>query len=29
MKTLKAGDKVPNFQVNDQDGNPVSISDYK
>ncbi|QLE02543.1 thioredoxin-dependent thiol peroxidase [Galbibacter sp. BG1] len=29
MKTLKAGDKVPNFSVNDQDGNKVSLSDYK
>lgn len=29
MNTLKAGDSVPNFNVNDQDGNPVSISDYK
>lgn len=29
MKTLKAGDKVPNFKVNDQDGNRVSLSDYK
>ncbi|WP_298757430.1 thioredoxin-dependent thiol peroxidase [uncultured Psychroserpens sp.] len=29
MKTLKAGDKVPNFTVNDQDGNAVSLSDYK
>lgn len=29
MNTLKAGDKVPNFRVNDQDGNPVSLSDYK
>lgn len=29
MKTLKAGDKVPNFSVNDQDGNTVSLSDYK
>ncbi|WP_299117015.1 thioredoxin-dependent thiol peroxidase [uncultured Winogradskyella sp.] len=29
MKTLKAGDKVPNFSVNDQDGNLVSLSDYK
>lgn len=28
MNTLKAGDKVPNFTVNDQDGNPISISDY-
>ncbi|GGI57409.1 thioredoxin-dependent thiol peroxidase [Winogradskyella haliclonae] len=29
MNTLKAGDKVPNFTVNDQDGNPVSLSHYK
>lgn len=29
MQTLKAGDKVPNFSVNDQDGNVVSLSDYK
>ncbi|AVI52103.1 thioredoxin-dependent thiol peroxidase [Pukyongia salina] len=29
MQTLKAGDKVPNFTVNDQDGNPISLSDYK
>lgn len=29
MNTLKVGDKVPNFKVNDQDGNPVSLSDYK
>ena len=29
MNTLKQGDKVPNFKVNDQDGNPVSLSDYK
>jgi len=29
MNTLKVGDKVPNFTVNDQDGNPVSLSDYK
>ena len=29
MNTLKAGDKVPNFTVNDQDGNTVSLSDYK
>lgn len=28
MNTLKEGDKVPNFEVNDQDGNPVSMSDY-
>ncbi|MDT0554935.1 thioredoxin-dependent thiol peroxidase [Patiriisocius hiemis] len=29
MKTLKAGDTVPNFTVNDQDGNAISLSDYK
>ncbi|MFC7357017.1 thioredoxin-dependent thiol peroxidase [Jejudonia soesokkakensis] len=29
MKTLKEGDKVPNFTVNDQDGNAISLSDYK
>ena len=29
MNTLKQGDKVPNFAVNDQDGNVVSLSDYK
>ena len=29
MKTLKVGDKVPDFTVNDQDGNAVSLSDYK
>ena len=29
MDTLKAGDKVPDFKVNDQDGNSISPSDYK
>lgn len=29
MNTLKVGDKVPNFTVNDQDGNPISLSDYQ
>lgn len=29
MNTLKEGDVVPNFTVNDQDGNPISIADYK
>lgn len=29
MNTLKAGDSVPYFQVNDQDGNPISTDDYK
>lgn len=28
MNTLKAGDKVPDFKTTDQDGNPVSLSDY-
>lgn len=28
MKTLKAGDKVPNFTATDQDGNTVTLSDY-
>ncbi|SFW26628.1 peroxiredoxin Q/BCP [Sinomicrobium oceani] len=28
MKTLKPGDKIPEFTVNDQDGSPVSSSDY-
>jgi peroxiredoxin Q/BCP len=28
MKTLKAGDKVPNFTSVDQDGNSISLSDY-
>ncbi|MGS2741151.1 thioredoxin-dependent thiol peroxidase [Sinomicrobium sp. M5D2P17] len=28
MKTLKPGDKVPEFTVSDQDGNAVSPSDY-
>ena len=26
---LEPGDKAPDFKVNDQDGNPVSLSDYK
>ena len=26
---LKSGDKVPEFSSKDQDGNPVSLSDYK
>lgn len=25
---LKAGDKAPDFNVNDQDGNPISLKDY-
>ena len=29
MNTLKAGDKVPEFSALDQDGNAVSLSDYK
>jgi len=29
MKTLKAGDAVPNFKSKDQDGNLISFSDYK
>jgi len=29
MNTLKAGDKVPEFTATDQDGNSVSLSDYK
>ncbi|WAC02564.1 thioredoxin-dependent thiol peroxidase [Lacinutrix neustonica] len=29
MNTLKQGDKVPNFTVNDQDGHAISLSDYK
>lgn len=29
MNTLKQGDTVPNFTVNDQDGNAISLSDYK
>lgn len=29
MKTLQAGDMVPNFKVNDEAGNAVSLSDYK
>ncbi|MEH6680060.1 MAG: thioredoxin-dependent thiol peroxidase [Sediminicola sp.] len=28
MKTLKVGDKVPEFSAKDQDGNTVSLSDY-
>lgn len=26
---LKIGDPAPDFEVNDQDGNPVRLSDYK
>ena len=29
MNTLKAGDNVPEFTATDQDGNSVSLSDYK
>ncbi|MCX2719481.1 thioredoxin-dependent thiol peroxidase [Lentiprolixibacter aurantiacus] len=29
MKTLKAGEKVPEFTSKDQDGNDISLSDYK
>ncbi len=29
MKTLKTGDKVPSFKVNDQDGNTINSEDYK
>lgn len=29
MNTLKQGDKVPDFSVNNQDGEAVSLSDYK
>lgn len=28
MKTLKVGDSVPNFTVNNQDGEAISLSDY-
>jgi len=28
MTLLKPGDKAPNFTGNDQDGNPVSLSDF-
>lgn len=28
MNTLKVGDKVPDFTTTDQDGNPVSLSDF-
>ncbi|NQX77235.1 thioredoxin-dependent thiol peroxidase [Gilvibacter sp.] len=29
MNTLKAGDAVPHFKVNDQDGNPIDSNDFK
>lgn len=28
MTTLKKGDKAPDFKVNNQDGNPVSLQDF-
>jgi len=28
MKTLKIGDKVPDFTSKDQDGNTIKLSDY-
>lgn len=28
MTTLKAGDKAPNFEAKDQDGNTIKLSDY-
>ena len=28
MKTLKEGDKVPQFSAKDQDGNTINLSDY-
>ena len=28
MKTLKEGDKVPEFSAKDQDGNTINLSDY-
>jgi peroxiredoxin Q/BCP len=28
MTTLRAGDKAPDFEVNDQDGNSISSKDY-
>jgi len=27
--SIKIGDQAPNFEVNDQDGNPVKLSDFK
>ena len=27
--TLKVGEQAPDFEVNDQEGNPVKLSDYK
>ena len=29
MTTLKIGDQAPDFRANDQDGNTISLSDYK
>lgn len=29
MSQLKAGDKAPDFTANDQDGKPVSLSDFR
>lgn len=29
MNTLKAGDKVPDFSAKDQDGNEISLSNYR
>ena len=29
MNTLKVGDALPDITVNDQDGNPISLLDYK
>ena len=29
MKTLKVGDKAPDFKVNEQDGNSISSKDFK
>ena len=29
MTTLEAGDKAPDFSVEDQDGNTVKLSDFK
>ena len=29
MNTLKVGDKVPDFKATDQDGNSVSLADFK
>jgi peroxiredoxin Q/BCP len=29
MNTLKVGDKAPNFEAKDQDGNSVKLSDFK